>query len=438
MTIGFSDLSLRSEIQNALTSQGYERPTPIQAETIPHALAGRDVLGIAQTGTGKTAAFALPILERLARSSARALPGNARALILTPTRELALQIAENFDGYGANLGLRSAVIFGGVAQRPQVAAMRRGVDILVACPGRLLDLMSQGHVRFDRLEILVLDEADRMLDMGFVRDVRKIIAALPRERQTFFFSATMPGEVDELAGSLLRAPVRVEVTPAATTVERIEQRVLFVEAKDKRRLLLDLLADERMSRVIVFTRTKRGADKVAAHLEAARIPAAAIHGDKPQPQRETALAGFRAGTVRILVATDIAARGIDVDGVTHVVNFELPNVPESYVHRIGRTARAGAEGVVISFCDRAERAYLRDIEKLTRTPLAAAGTERAAPSAPKPAAVTPAVRRPPRSASAGAPVARPTPVRQDQAAAEATARRRPAMAFGDLVAAINR
>ncbi|GGF34161.1 hypothetical protein GCM10011611_45490 [Aliidongia dinghuensis] len=365
----FSELALRAEIQQALAAQGYESPTPIQRQAIPHALEGRDLLGIAQTGTGKTAAFTLPILERLSTSDRRRAPGTARTLVLTPTRELAIQIGESVKAYGANLKLTHTVIFGGVGQKPQTDAMKPGVDILVATPGRLLDLMNQGFVRFDNLEAFVLDEADRMLDMGFIHDVKRVIAKLPAERQTFFFSATMPGEVAQLAQRLLKDPVRVEVTPVATTAEKIAQGVIFCETKEKRQLLADVLADPALSRVIIFTRTKHGANKVTEFLGKAGITAAAIHGNKSQSARQAALEGFRAGKLRALVATDIAARGIDIDGITHVVNFELPNIPESYVHRIGRTARAGAEGSAISFCDGEERAYLRDIERLTRQPV---------------------------------------------------------------------
>ncbi len=329
-------------------------------------LAGRDLLGVAQTGTGKTAAFALPILQRLSLAKVKAGPRTTCALILTPTRELAIQINDSFRAYGRHLGLRHAVIFGGVGQSPQVEALGRGVEILVATPGRLLDLMNQGHIRLDRLSVFVLDEADRMLDMGFIHDVRKVIAALPKQRQTLFFSATMPPDIVRLADSILSGPAKVEVTPPATTVERIEQRVYFVDAGSKRALLTEVLTNPALERVIVFTRTKHGANRVAEHLEKAGIGAAAIHGNKSQTARQRALEDFRAGRTRVLVATDIAARGIDIDGITHVINFELPNVPESYVHRIGRTARAGADGIALSFCDAEERAYLRDIEKLTR------------------------------------------------------------------------
>ena len=384
-TTKFSDLALRTEIQTALAAQGYESPTPIQRQAIPHALDGRDVLGIAQTGTGKTAAFTLPILHRLSLSERRRVAGTARALILTPTRELAIQIGESIKAYGAHLALKHTVIFGGVGQKPQTDAMKPGVDILVATPGRLLDLMNQGFIRFDALEAFVLDEADRMLDMGFIHDVKRVIAKLPAERQTFFFSATMPNEVATLASRLLKQPVRVEVTPVATTAEKIVQGVIHCESKEKRQLLVDLLADPSLSRVIVFTRTKHGANKVTEFLAKANIASAAIHGNKSQSARQAALEGFRAGKLRALVATDIAARGIDIDGISHVVNFELPNIPESYVHRIGRTARAGAEGSAISFCDGEERAYLRDIERLTRQPI---------PVLPRPPATEPIVTQP--------------------------------------------
>ncbi len=366
MTVSsFSELALRPELQRALADRGYAQPTPIQAQAIPYLLAGRDLLGIAQTGTGKTAAFTLPILQRLAETAARPRPSEPRTLILTPTRELAIQIDDSIKNYGAHLRLSHSVIFGGVGQGRQVEALRRGIDILVATPGRLLDLMNQGHIKFDQLSVFVLDEADRMLDMGFINDVRKIVAKLPRGRQTLLFSATMPREIADLAARLLNNPVRVEVTPPATTVERIGQHVIHVPMAEKRHVLVDLLADQSMSRVIAFSRTKHGANKVADHLAAAGIPSSAIHGNKSQSARQAALESFRAGKLRVLVATDIAARGIDIDGVTHVVNVDLPNVPESYVHRIGRTARAGRDGIAISFCDGEERAFLRDIEKVT-------------------------------------------------------------------------
>jgi ATP-dependent RNA helicase RhlE len=370
VTSTFSGLALVEPIQRALRAENYETPTPIQAQAIPHLLAGRDLLGIAQTGTGKTAAFALPILQRLAGNRIAARRNAMRALVLTPTRELALQIADSFRAYGRHLGLRAAVIFGGVGQQPQVDALRRGLDILVATPGRLLDLEEQGHVRYDGLEAFVLDEADRMLDMGFIHDIRRIVGKLPKARQSLLFSATMPLEILRLTGAILKEPVRVEVTPPATTVERIEQRVMFVEAANKRALLASLLKDGAISRALVFTRTKHGANRVAEQLAKGGVRADAIHGNKSQGARQRALANFRDGRIRVLVATDIAARGIDIDGISHVVNFDIPNVPESYVHRIGRTARAGAGGVAISFCDGSERGYLRDIERLTRQRLA--------------------------------------------------------------------
>ena len=395
MTVSsFSELALRPELQQALADQGYTTPTPIQSQAIPYLLAGRDLLGIAQTGTGKTAAFVLPILQKLFEAGVKARPGEIRALILTPTRELAIQIDESVKNYGAHLKPKHAVIFGGVGQRPQVDALQRGLDILVATPGRLLDLMNQRHVRFDGLSVFVLDEADRMLDMGFINDVRKIVATVPKSRQTLLFSATMPREIADLAGSLLKEPVRVEVTPPATTVERIDQRVIHVPSAEKRHVMVDLLADTAMTRVIVFSRTKHGANKVADHLQAAGIATAAIHGNKSQTARQAALEAFRAGKLRVLVATDIAARGIDIDGISHVVNLDLPNVPESYVHRIGRTARAGKDGIAISFCDSEERAFLRDIEKLTKQRI---------PIMEQPAATpriaTPASRRPPQPES---------------------------------------
>jgi ATP-dependent RNA helicase RhlE len=386
----FSELGLAEPLLRALSAVHYTVPTPIQLRAIPPLLAGRDTLGIAQTGTGKTAAFALPMLQRLAASGARARPGAPLVLILAPTRELAIQICESIKDYGRNYGFKTALIFGGVGERPQIEAMRRGADIVVATPGRLLDLLNRRHLRLDAVNYFVLDEADRMLDMGFIRDVRKIVAMLPKQRQSLLFSATMPGDIARLAAELLRDPVRVEVAPAATTVERVEQRVHFVEPADKRGLLLKLLADRALARVIVFTRTKHGANKVARIIAAAGIRADAIHGNKSQNARQRALEDFRAGRVRVLVATDIAARGIDVDGITHVINYELPNIAESYVHRIGRTARAGAAGVAVSLCSREERAYLKDIEKLTRQTIAVAGH---APAAPARKAPHPAPRR---------------------------------------------
>jgi ATP-dependent RNA helicase RhlE len=384
----FQDLALVEPIRRALAEEGYTAPTPIQAQAIPHLLAGRDLLGIAQTGTGKTAAFALPILQRLAAEHPPApARKTARCLVLTPTRELAVQIRDSFKTYGRHLRLRATVIFGGVGQEPQVAAMARGVDILVATPGRLLDLVGQGHIRLDRVETFVLDEADRMLDMGFIRDVKKIVTLLPSRRQTLLFSATMPPDIAKLAAAILDAPVRVEVTPAASTVERTEQLVMFVERADKRALLCAILRDPRLARVLVFTRTKHTANRLAEQLVRAGFGAEAIHGNKSQSARQRALEDFRAGAVRVLVATDIAARGIDIDAISHVVNYELPNVPETYVHRIGRTARAGAAGAAISLCDSEERAYLKDIERLIgrKVPVAAEHPFRAATPAAQPA-----------------------------------------------------
>jgi ATP-dependent RNA helicase RhlE len=366
----FSELSLLDSIQKALTAEGYESPTPIQAQAIPHLLRGRDVLGCAKTGTGKTAAFALPVLDRLGRAPRPVGLRGPRALVLTPTRELALQIAESFATYGRFLRVTGTTVFGGVGQQPQVDALRRGADVVVATPGRLLDLMDQGHVSFPALEVLVLDEADRMLDMGFIQPIRKILSALPRKRQNMLFSATMPADIADLAASLLVDPAKVAVDPVSTPVEKIAQWVLHVSQGHKRALLVDVLKDPKMERVVVFTRTKHGANRVAEHLAKAGVVAEAIHGNKSQGARQRALGGFKDGRVRVLVATDLAARGLDIDGITHVINFELPNEPESYVHRIGRTARAGAAGIALSFCDHEERDYLRDIERLIRNKLA--------------------------------------------------------------------
>jgi ATP-dependent RNA helicase RhlE len=361
----FTELGLAAPILKALAGEGYTTPTPIQAKAIPAVLAGSDLLGIAQTGTGKTAAFALPTLHRLATDRRRAARKGCRVLVLTPTRELASQIADSFKTYGRHLRLSVAVVFGGVGHRPQIQALASGVDILIATPGRLLDHMGARAVNLQDVEILVLDEADRMLDMGFVRPIRQIVSHLRTDRQTLLFSATMPQEIAGLAGSFLRTPVKVAVTPVASTAERVSQRVIHVESQKKRALLAELLSDPSMSRTLVFTRTKRGADRVAKHLDEAGIRVAAIHGNKSQKQRELALDAFRSARIRVLVATDIAARGLDVDGVSHVVNYELPDVPEDYVHRIGRTARAGASGSAISLCDAGERALLRSIERLT-------------------------------------------------------------------------
>ena len=362
----FFELGLIEPLRRAVTAEGYTTPTPVQAAAIPPVLRGRDVLGVAQTGTGKTAAFTLPILQRLDASNRRPAPNATRALILTPTRELAIQIGASMETYGRYLRQRHAVIFGGVGQRPQVSRMRRGVDTLIATPGRLLDLMDQGHVRLDQVETFVLDEADRMLDMGFIHDVRRVVSALPKRRQTLFFSATMPVAITSLAEQILTDYEHIEVSPTATTVERVEQRVLFVDKSNKRELLHELFSDPEMDRAIVFTRTKHGADRVARFLSQRGIHCSAIHGNKSQSARQRALSGFRDGHVRVLVATDIASRGIDVDDVTHVINFDLPNEPESYVHRIGRTARAGADGVALSFCDASEVSYLHAIERIIR------------------------------------------------------------------------
>jgi ATP-dependent RNA helicase RhlE len=364
MQPSFTTLDLIEPLQRALADEGYTTPTPIQAQSIPHLLQGKDLLGCAQTGTGKTAAFALPMLQYLTQNKKMPSRGAPRALILAPTRELAAQIGDSFRAYGKFLRITHTVIFGGVGQNPQVQALARGIDVLVATPGRLLDLMNQGHVRLDGIELFVLDEADRMLDMGFITDIKKIIAKLPHKRQSLFFSATMSPEIVKLANSMLMSPVHVSVTPQATTVEKIEQRVLFVDAGQKNLLLIELLKDPAVQRAIVFTQMKHVANKVAQQLSAAGIRADAIHGNKSQGARTQALENFRSGKVRVLVATDIAARGIDVEGITHVFNYELPNEPETYVHRIGRTARAGAEGIAISFCSAPERDYLRAIERL--------------------------------------------------------------------------
>ena len=367
---GFRELNLHDTILKAVEAEGYEQPTPIQSQAIPRILERRDLLACAQTGTGKTAAFALPILQLLADHDAiaayRGRVRDIRVLILTPTRELASQIAESFTNYGKGLALTNTVIFGGVGQNPQVAAIRRGVDVLVATPGRLLDLIQQRLVRFNGLEIFVLDEADRMLDMGFIHDVRKIIATIPKKRQTLFFSATMPPEISKLAHQILTEPARIEITPVATTAERIHQVLFFVPENQKISLLKHLLSDPRATRALVFTRTKRDANRVAESLSAVGIGAAAIHGNKSQGARERALDSIKTGHTRVLVATDIAARGIDIDQVTHVFNYDIPNVPESYVHRIGRTARAGHAGMAVSLCAPDERSFLTDIERLIR------------------------------------------------------------------------
>jgi ATP-dependent RNA helicase RhlE len=357
---------LNEPLRKALAYQGYHQPTPIQAGAIPPLLAGKDLLGIAQTGTGKTAAFMLPILERLSTDKRINPPGTPRALVLAPTRELAAQIAESCARYGKHLHLTHAVIFGGVGQRPQVDALRRGVDLLIATPGRLLDLMQQGFIHLDRLEMFVLDEADRMLDMGFLPDVKRVVARLPEKRQTMFFSATMSPEISKLAASMLHNPVRVEITPEATTVEKIKQKILFVDKNKKDALLWLLLEQDNLDKVLVFTRTKHRADKVARMLNKKGVKANPIHGNRSQGQRTQALKNFHTGRSRVLVATDIAARGIDVKDISHVINYDLPNEPENYVHRVGRTARAGKEGTAYSFCAADERSYLRAIEKLIK------------------------------------------------------------------------
>lgn len=357
----FNDLNLNASLLRAVNNEGYTEPTPIQAQAIPHILNGRDVIGCAQTGTGKTAAFALPIIQVLGEKSHTR---HIRVLVLSPTRELAAQIGDSFKNYGKHTALKHTVIFGGVGQQPQIKAVQRGVDILVATPGRLLDLMNQGVIKLDKLEIFVLDEADRMLDMGFIHDVKRIIKVLPRKRQTLLFSATMPDAIQELSNSILINPVRVEVTPQSSTVEKIDQSIFFVESGSKRELLGTLLDDPSVERVLVFMRTKHRANNLAKQLSRGTMRAEAIHGNKSQTARTRALENFRDGTTRILIATDIAARGLDIDDVTHVINYDLPNIPESYVHRIGRTARAGASGVAYSFVDADERKFLKDIEKL--------------------------------------------------------------------------
>lgn len=359
----FDQLGLIAPILQAIRTEGYTTATPIQQQAIPVALQGKDILGCAQTGTGKTAAFAIPMLQLLSGDKAKGFR-HIRGLILTPTRELAIQIEESFAAYGRHTGLKHQVIFGGVSQHAQVAALRNGIDILVATPGRLLDLMQQGHIHLDHLEIFVLDEADRMLDMGFINDVKKIVRVLPRQKQTLFFSATMPPQILDLAHSLLHQPVKIEVTPASSTVEKIDQLMYMVDKKDKQSLLVHLIREKKIGRSLVFTRTKHGADKIAKVLNREGIAADAIHGNKAQNARQRALLNFKTGRLTVLVATDIAARGIDVDNLTHVINFDLPNIPETYVHRIGRTGRAGASGVAFSFCDHEEKPFLKDIIKV--------------------------------------------------------------------------
>jgi len=362
----FTEVGLRETILRAVQEGGYEDMTPIQSQAIPTILKGKDLIGVAQTGTGKTAAFSLPIIQMLAKGEGKRVAKTARTLILAPTRELAVQIHDNVKAYCKYLHFRTAIVYGGASANPQIKSMMSGVEILIATPGRLLDLMQQGHIRLGKVEFLVLDEADRMLDMGFIRDINRIVERLPKQRQTVMFSATMPASVETLAHKILTKPARIDVAPAATTAEKVDQHVLMVPKSRKRDLLAHVLKDDAIKRVLVFTRTKHGANRVSKYLEQLGITSGAIHGNKSQNARQKALNSFRSGEIRALVATDVAARGIDVDGVTHVINFELPNEPESYVHRIGRTARAGAAGVSLSFCDHEERPYLKDIERTIR------------------------------------------------------------------------
>lgn len=369
----FEQLELIEPIQKALQQEGYTIPTPIQAEAIPYVLDGYDLLGCAQTGTGKTAAFSIPIIQNLYNERQNGKVRGIKALILTPTRELAIQIGESFTAYGKYAGVKHTVIFGGVGQKPQTDALQRGVDVLIATPGRLLDLTGQGFISLKYLDYFVLDEADRMLDMGFIHDIKRILPLLPKKRQSLFFSATMPPEIERLAGTILHDPQKVEVTPASSTVEKIDQSVYFVEKAEKVSLLTHLLKDSSLESVLVFTRTKHGADKVARVLAKANIGAEAIHGNKSQTARQRALTNFKDHTTRVLIATDIAARGIDVDHLSHVINYELPNVPETYVHRIGRTGRAGRSGVAFSFCDAEEVPYLKDIQRLIGKQIPVAG-----------------------------------------------------------------
>jgi ATP-dependent RNA helicase RhlE len=381
----FNEFGLAEPILRALSEEKYVTPTPIQAQTIPLLLAKRDVIGIAQTGTGKTAAFALPILNTLSANRVRPQPKTCRVLVLSPTRELSGQILDSFRAYGRHLRIHSALAIGGVSMGAQVRSLLNGLDVLVATPGRLLDLVQSNALRLSGVEVFVLDEADRMLDMGFIRDIRKIVAKLPAQRQTLMFSATMPEDIAELGRQMLKDPAKVSVTPQATTVERIAQRIVHVDRGSKPKMLSDLIQQEKVDRVLEFTRTKHGADKVVRGLNKDGIAAEAIHGNKSQNQRERVLKDFRNGRITTLVATDIAARGIDVDGISHVINFDLPNIPESYVHRIGRTARAGADGIAISLCSHDELPFLRDIEKLIRMAIPATGTA----SQPRPGAARP-------------------------------------------------
>ena len=360
----FQALPIIQPILKAIKEEGYSTPTPIQSQSIPIILQGKDLLGCAQTGTGKTAAFAIPILQRLENTPSQFSKKNIRTLIVTPTRELAIQIGESFEAYGRYTRVKHTVLFGGVGQNPQIIALQRGVDVLIATPGRLLDLVNQGYINLNHIELFVLDEADRMLDMGFIHDIKKLLKLLPQKRQSLFFSATMPPEIVKLAGTILNHPEYVTVTPVSSTVEIINQKVLFVDKENKIRLLLEILENKDIKTVLVFTRTKHGADKVVRHLIKNQIKAAAIHGNKAQNARQNALNSFKEQKTRVLVATDIASRGIDVDNLEYVINFEIPNIPETYVHRIGRTGRAGSSGTAISFCEAGEKPFLKDIEKL--------------------------------------------------------------------------
>lgn len=360
---GFDALKLIQPIRKAIAERRYSQPTPIQSQAIPHLIQGRDLLGCAQTGTGKTGAFALPILQRLAKTRNNVGPKKTSALILTPTRELAVQIGDSFKTYGRYLKVGYTVVYGGVSYRPQIKGLSKGIDVLIATPGRLVDLLNQGYVKLDQTETFVLDEGDRMLDMGFLPDIRKIFAMLPEQRQTMLFSATMSKEISALAKQFLNDPMNISVAPQSTTADNIDQRVMFVDKEYKSELLASVFTDESIKRAVVFTRTKHGADRLAQKLNKGKIKAEALHGDKSQSARLQALRKFRSGNARVLVATDVASRGLDIEGVTHVINYEIPNEAESYVHRIGRTARAGSSGVALSFCDRGERGYLRTIEK---------------------------------------------------------------------------
>ena len=418
----FSELKLARPLLKAVGEQGYEKPSPIQEKAIPPVLEGRDLLGCAQTGTGKTAAFALPILQRLAAGHPN--HKGVRALILTPTRELALQIDECFENYGRYVNVSHAVIFGGVGQAPQVAALGRGVEVLTACPGRLNDLIGQGFVDLAHLEVFVLDEADRMLDMGFVHDVKRVIKHLPAQRQNLLFSATMPKEIEQLAGSILKRPVSVKVDPPASTVDKIRQSLYFVEKGDKKRLLAFLLADPEVKNALVFSRTKHGANAIAAFLIKQGVGAAAIHGNKSQSARVAALESFKAGRIKALVATDIAARGIDISELTHVFQLDLPEVPETYVHRIGRTGRAGAEGTAVSFCSAEERDYLQGIEKLIKKKIPVVKDHPYAPGAPRPAQEEEQEREPRQAA-------RPAQPKKEQSARRAGQNERPQIVKGE-------